>query len=68
MDNIPDELVHAGGGGRDDQCFTDHLQQDLADGGVAHTLDAVPHHHPLKERQLTAMRELQNYWPHQPPE
>ncbi|KAH3862956.1 hypothetical protein DPMN_025931 [Dreissena polymorpha] len=49
------------GGGGDDQCFTDHLQQDLADGEVAYILDAVPHHHPPKERQLTAMPELQNY-------
>ncbi|XP_052242342.1 uncharacterized protein LOC127852428 [Dreissena polymorpha] len=39
-------------GGRDNQCFTDHLQQDLADGGVAHTVDIVSYHHPPKERHL----------------
>ena len=54
----------AGRGRRHDKRPTDYLQQDLADMEVAHAVDPISHHHPLKERQP----ELSYHQPHQPPE
>ena len=63
-----DNGAGAGRGRSHDKRPTDYLQQDLADRGVAHTVDPISHHHPPQQRQPTAMPELSYYQPHQPPE
>lgn len=60
MDNTIAKLVQAGS---HDQSPTDHLQPDLANGRLDHTVDAVPDHHPPKGKQSTAMPELPNNQP-----
>ena len=40
---------------------TNYLQQDLADRGMAYTVDPVSSHHPPKEWQFTAMPELPHH-------
>ena len=63
VDNIPAELVQAGG----EAALFDNLQQDLADRGMANPLDAVLGHHISQERQPAAVPELPNNKPHQSP-
>ena len=55
VDNIPSELVQAGG-----EAMIDMLPNicSLADRRVANTLDSVADHHSPKERQPTAMPKL----------
>ena len=54
----------AGRGRSHDKRPTDHLQQDLADRGVALAVGPISHHHPLQEKQPTAMPELSYHQPH----
>ena len=61
MDNIPAELVQAGG-----EAMIDILQQDLEDRRMADHMDSIPSYHTPKERQLAAVPELQNHQPYQP--
>ena len=62
VDNIPAELVQAGG--EDVIC---NLQQDLADRRMANPMDPVLSHHASQERQPAAVPELPNNKPHQSP-
>ena len=66
VDNIPAEMVQAGG----EDVITDlrtNLQQDLADRRTANTMDPVLRHHTSQERQPAAVPELPNNKPHQSP-
>ena len=66
VDNIPAELVQAGG--EDVNCRShDNLQQYLADSRMAIPVDPVPGHHTSQERQTAAVPELPNNKPHQSP-
>ena len=65
VDNIPVELVQAGGEAMTD-ILTRNLQQDLEDRRMADHMDSIPSYHTPKERQLTAVPELQNHQPYQP--
>ena len=66
VDNIPAELVQAGG---EDviTALTKFLQQDLADRRMANTMDPVLSHQTSQERQPAAVPELPNNKPHQSP-
>ena len=66
VDNIPAELVQAGG---EDviTALTKCLQQDLADRRMANTMDPVLSHQTSQERQPAAVPELPNDQPDQPP-
>ena len=63
VDNIPAELVQAGG--EDVIRSLDNLQQDLADRRMANPMDPVLSHHTSQERQPAAVPELPNDQPHQ---
>ena len=60
VDNIPAELLQQGG-----EAMVNTLliicNKDLADRGMAYTVDPVSSHHPPKERQFTAMPELPHH-------
>ena len=60
VDNIPAELLQQGGEAMVN-APTNYLQQDLADRGMAYTVDPVSSHHPPKERQFTAIPELPHH-------
>ena len=62
VDNIPAELVQAGG-----EDVITALQQDLADRRMANPMDRVLSRHTSQERQPAAMPELPNNKPHQSP-
>ena len=64
VDNIQSELVQTGGEAMIDN-VTHHLRVDLVDRRVANTLDSVPDHQSLKERQLTTMPKLLFHQPDQ---
>ena len=66
VNNIPAELVQAGGGGCNHRS-NDNLQQDLADRRMANPTDPVLSQNTSKERQPAAMPELPNNKPHQSP-
>ena len=71
IDNIPAELVQAGGEALIttlDYHIYNNLQQDLADRRMAHPMDSVTDHHTSQERQPTDVPKLQNNQPHQTPE
>ena len=53
VDNIPAELVQAGGEGCNHRSH-DNLQQDLADKRMANPMDPVPSHHTSPKRQPAA--------------
>ena len=59
-DNIPGELVQAGG-----ECPFDHLQQGMANGRVANNMDPVIDHHTPQERQSAVLSKLSDHQPHQ---
>ena len=65
MDNIPAELVQAGGEAMID-ILNRNQQQDLEDRRMADHMDSIPSYHTRKERQLAALPELQNHQPYQP--
>ena len=50
VDNIPAELVQAGG-----EAMIDILQQDLDDRRIADHIDSIPSYHTPKEMQLAAV-------------
>ena len=66
VDNIPAELVQAGG---EDviTALTTICKQDLADRRMANPMDPVLNHHTSQERQPAAVPELRNNKPHQSP-
>ena len=59
VDNIPAELVQAGG--------EDVITTDLADRRMANPMDPVLSYHTSQERQPAAVPELPNNKPHQSP-
>ena len=59
VDNIPAELVQAGGDAMID-ILTAIFKQDLEDRRMADHMDSIPSYHTPKERQLAAVPELQN--------
>ena len=65
VDNIPAELVPAGG---EDVItpLTTICNKDLAGRRMANPVDPVLSHHTSQERQPAAVPELLNDWPHQP--
>ena len=66
-DNVPAELVQAGGEAMISALLT-ICNKIWRARGVAHAVDPISHHHPPQERQPTAMPELSYHQPHQPPE
>ena len=65
VDNIPAELVQAGG--EDVIRSLDNLQQDLADRRMANPTDLALSHYASQERQPAAVPELPTDQPHQSP-
>ena len=65
LDNIPAELVQAGG--EDNHHSHNNLQQILAERRMANPVDPVLGQHTFKERQPAAVPELLNDQLHKPP-
>ena len=66
VDNIPAELVQAGGEDVNN-VLTTICKKDLADRRIANPMDPVLSHHTSHERHPAAMPELLNSKPHQSP-
>ena len=62
VDNIPAELVQAGG-----ECCHYNLRQDLADRRMANPVDPTLGRHTSQKRKPAAVPELPNDQPHQQP-
>ena len=67
VDNIPAELVQAGGEDVITALTTICNKKDLADRRMANPMDPVLSHHTSQERQPATMPELPNNKPHQSP-
>ena len=65
VDNIPAELVQAGGEAMIDILIS-ICKQDLEDRKMADHMDSIPSYHTLNARQLAAVPRLQNHQPYQP--
>ena len=66
VDNIPAELVQAGGLDVI-TAFTTISDKDLSDWRMANPVDPVLSHHTSQKRQPAAVPELRNDQPHQSP-
>ena len=67
VDNIPAELVQAGGEDVITALTTICNKKDLADRRMANPMDPVLSHHTSQERQPAAVPDLLNNKPHQSP-
>lgn len=63
VDNIPGELVQAGGGAMK----VAQLSEDLGDRRVANTMDPVFSDHPTQERKSTTVQQLPHHQSDMPP-